>query len=381
MTMFTSDYKLVISMERFSHMLKSVNCGKTMKLTFKSNETFQYTIHAWNWVNEEEKNIFIMIANHKGCGDEGIRQPYYVYHVDYDIGNFTAYLSANKTTWKEAAHTSHLDFGQIGGSNSPYYGNSIVSQPLNNFTSKPSTISRRGTYDSWAGIDLTQNWNKGLFSTTIHGVQVGLSCIDCGITGQIEIAGHIEYGAAGVYVFTIKALPKNVGMRMNLKLTAEGTLIGNWVWNEHLLTLPLLGGFDIPGVIKFGPNLGIDAGFITSALNGTAIITGGSKASISDSSIAEIDVGAIVKENIENIIKQFSGWGPSITPIPLDITAEVEAEAKAYLQFSIQLSLDLFGNYDSCSLYAETNDLYRSRRKCSCSIHGPQSSNSSKTHV
>jgi hypothetical protein len=55
----------------------------------------------------------------------------------------------------------------------------------------------------------------------------------------------------------------------------------------------LAGGFDIPDVITFGPNLDIDAGFDAS---------------------------------------QFSGWGPSITLVPLDITAEVEVEANAYLQ-------------------------------------------------
>jgi hypothetical protein len=381
MTMFTGDNELVISMERFSHMLKSVNCGKTMKLTFKSNETFQYAIHAWNWTNEEEKNSFIMIANYKGCGKEGFRQPYCVHHVDYDMGNFTAYLYANKTTWKEAAHTFHLDFGQVGGSNSLFYSNSTMSQPLNNLTSKPSTISHRATYEKQVGIDLTQNWNKGLFRTTIDGIQVGLSCIDCGITGKIEITGHIEYSAAVVYVFTIDAQPKNVGMHMDLKLTAEGKLIGNWVWNKNLLTLPLLGGFDIPGVLKLGPNLDIDAGFAASALNGSAIIRGGSKASISDNSIAKIDMLAVILGDVEDFVRKFSGWSPSITPIPLDITAEVEAEANAYLQFSLQLSFDLFSNYDSCSSYAEANDLYRRRRKCSCSIQGPQSSNSSKTHV
>jgi hypothetical protein len=158
---------------------------------------------------------------------------------------------------------------------------------------------------------------------------------------------------------------------MDLKLTAEGKLIGNWVWNKNLLTLPLLGGFDIPGILKLGPNLDIDAGFAASALNGSAIIRGGSKASISDNSIAKIDMLAVMLGDVEDFVEKFSGWSPSITPIPLDITAEVEAEANAYLQFSLQLSFDLFSNYNSCSLYAAANDLYRRRRKCSCSIQGP----------
>ena len=356
-------------------MLKSVNCGETMKLTFKSNETFQYAIHSWNWTNEKEKNSFIMIANYKGCGEEGLRQPYYVYRVGYDMGNFTAYLFASKTTWKQAAHTFHLDFGQIGGSNSPYYCNSTVSRPLNNLPSHLSTISRRSTEptdNKLVGLDLTQNWNKALFGTTIQGIQVDLSCTDCGTTGNIEINCHIEFDSNDVSVFAIKAQPRNVGMHMLVKLTAEGTLAGNFVWNKRLLSLPLLGGFRIPHVIKFGPSLDIDGGFDASALNWTAIITGGAKASIPDSSIAMIDVKALTEGRLPDIVT-FSGWSPSITPIPLDITAEVEAEAAAHLQFSLQLSLELFSNYNSCSLYTEANHLYRYRRRYSCSIQSPYS--------
>jgi hypothetical protein len=64
----------------------------------------------------------------------------------------------------------------------------------------------------------------------------------------------------------------------------------------------------------------------------------------------------------------FSGWGPSITSVPLDINAQVEAEVEAHLQFSLQLSLELFSNYICCSLYIEANYLHRSRRRYSCSI-------------
>lgn len=367
MTMFTSDHELIISMERFSHMLKSVNCGETMKLAFKSNETFQYAIHAWNWTNEEEKNSFVMVANYAGCGEEQTRQPYYVYLVDFDISNLSAYLYANKTTWEEAAHTFHLDFGQIGGSNSPYNSNSTVSQSLNNVTSQPSISPRISKDDNLAGIDLTTNWSKDLFKTTIDGIGIGLSCIECGITGTIDILSRLEYGLKTPTVFTLKAQPKNVGMQMVVKLTAEGTLIGNWIWNDLLLSVPLLGGFNIPGILTFGPNLDINAGFDASALNGTAIIIAGSKATISDQAIAMINVSPLLYGQ-EGMKVDFSGWGPSITSVPLDINAQVEAEVEAHLQFSLQLSLELFSNYICCSLYIEANYLHRSRRRYSCSI-------------
>jgi hypothetical protein len=380
MTMFTSDNEHVISLERFSYMLKSVNCSETIKLAFKSNETFQYAIHAWNWTNEEEKNNLIMIANYAGYGEERVRQPYYVYHINFDISNFTAYLYANKTTWEEAAHTFHLDFGQIGSSNSPYNNNSIMSQPPNNLTSQPLIFPHIKHDKKPAGINLTHDWNKDLFNRTIGGIEIGLSCIECGITGTIDITSHIEYRWRKRTVFTIKAQPKNVGMDMVLQLMAKGTLRVNWAWNSSLLSMPLFGGFRIPGILKFGPSLDIDAGFNASSLNATAAIIGGARARISDDAIAMVDVAALLDRR-EGKKVDFSGWSPSIKPVPINIIAEVEAAVKAHLKFSLVLSLQLFSNYISYSLYAKANHLYRTRRKYSSSIRGPYSSNSSKTHI
>ena len=376
--MFTSDNERVISMERFSYMLESVNCSETIKLVFKSNKTFQYAIHAWNWINEEEKNSLIMIANYAGCGEEQVRQPYDVYYVGFDISNFTAYLYANKTTWEE--RTFHLNFGQIGGSNSPYNSNSTVSQPLNNLTIKPSIASRITLDREEAGLDLRQDWNKGLFKTTIRGIEIDLACINCGITGKIHVLSHVEFGPGTPTLFTIKAQPKDVGMHMVLKLTVEGTLAKNFVWNDRVLSIPIFGGFRIPHILTFGPSLDIDAGFDASALNGSAIVIAGAKARVSDDSIAMVNVTALIDKQIGNVI-HFSGWSPSIKPVPLDITAEIEAELEAHLQFSLQLSLELFSNYISCSLYAEANHLYRNWRRYSCSIRSPFTSTSSKTFI
>jgi hypothetical protein len=378
MTMFTSDNERVISMERFSYMLKSVNCSETIKLAFKSNETFQYAIHAWNWTNMEEKNSLIMIANYAGCGEEHVRQPYYVYYIGFDISNFTAYLYINKTTWEE--RTFHLDFGQIGGSNSPYNSNSTVSQPLNNLTSQPLIFPRITKDKKLAGIDLNQDWNKGLFKTTVSGIKIDLACIDCGITGKIEVFSHIEFGPWTPTLYTIKAQPTDVGMHMVLKLTVEGTLAKNFVWNDRILSIPIPGGFRIPYILKFGPSLDIDGGFDASALNGSAIIIVGARARVSDDAIAMVNITALMDKQIGNVI-HFSGWSPTIKPVPLDITAEVEAELEAHLQFSLQLSLELFSNYISYSLYAEANHLYRNWRRYSYSIRSPFCSTSSKTFI
>jgi hypothetical protein len=255
-----------------------------------------------------------------------------------------------------------------------------VSQPLNNLTIQPLIAPRITSDKKLAGIDLSRDWNKGLFKTRIHGMEIDVACIDCGITGKIDVLSHVEFGPGTPTLFTVRAQPKDVGMHMVLKLTAEGTLSRNYVWNDRVLSIPLFGGFRIPYVLKFGPSLDIDAGFDASALNGSAIIIAGAKARVSDDAIAMVNVTALMDKQIGHVV-HFSGWSPSIKPVPLDITAEIEAEVEVHLQFSLQLSLELFSNYISCSLYAEANHLYRNWRRSSCSIRGPFSSTSSKTFI
>src|SRR5262245_5974025 len=98
MTMFTNDGARILSVERFRPMLKSLECGPRMVLSFTSKENFEYAIRAWNWVNENETHAFIMIADDPGCGDDDDRAPYLIYNADYDEEKYIAYLYGTQKT-------------------------------------------------------------------------------------------------------------------------------------------------------------------------------------------------------------------------------------------------------------------------------------------
>ena len=47
-----------------------------MSLTFKSKKAFDQALRKWDFINEDEEEKFLLIANHDGCGPDDERQPY-----------------------------------------------------------------------------------------------------------------------------------------------------------------------------------------------------------------------------------------------------------------------------------------------------------------
>ena len=69
----------IVLLERFESLTKYVDCNGDdghMSLTFKSEDAFQHSLKAWDFVNEAEHHRFMVVANHDGCGRESQRQPY-----------------------------------------------------------------------------------------------------------------------------------------------------------------------------------------------------------------------------------------------------------------------------------------------------------------
>src|SRR5205814_2118567 len=90
MTLYAASGELIISMERFRGMLKSVQCSEHMVLAFNSDTSFQYAIHAWKWVNEADRNSFIIIADDPACAPRDQRRPFNISGIHYDEQKFTA---------------------------------------------------------------------------------------------------------------------------------------------------------------------------------------------------------------------------------------------------------------------------------------------------
>ena len=72
--------KKLLLMEKFNGFTKEVDCttagdGK-LSVTLKNRKIYNYVYRIWGWLNENDKNEFIMITNHKGCGQENERAVY-----------------------------------------------------------------------------------------------------------------------------------------------------------------------------------------------------------------------------------------------------------------------------------------------------------------
>jgi len=80
MTVNAPQGKKLLLMEKFDGFTKEVDCttagdGK-LSVTLKNRKIYNYVYRIWGWLNENDKNEFIMITNHKGCGPKHERTVY-----------------------------------------------------------------------------------------------------------------------------------------------------------------------------------------------------------------------------------------------------------------------------------------------------------------
>ncbi|KAF3907823.1 hypothetical protein AA313_de0203315 [Arthrobotrys entomopaga] len=102
----------LLSLEDLDDLTKSITCKEPhIELAFQTADAMNRAIKAWDWINENESDYFFLIANHEGCGPEGMRHPYKVVKVKYDHKALTATLTTEETTWDDAAANHEVSFG------------------------------------------------------------------------------------------------------------------------------------------------------------------------------------------------------------------------------------------------------------------------------
>jgi hypothetical protein len=325
MVLYTQEDELIVSMERFAHELKYVECDANMSLTFKSNRTFGLVQKNWNWVNFNGLRTFIMIADYSGCGKNQSRDPWVISNVQFDSSSLTVHMDAVLKTWKDVAHSYTLDFGD--------------------FTPSAETNEKRFldvSFDKSFTVDLTSKLPTDIFTITnddgLRNVTLAIDCNDCGTTGNIVFSGHIEASLfGGITTLQLSATPHNIAANLNLTFDLSGMLnldISDPLEiNKKLLTIPFPGGgFSIPDLITFGPNAQVSAGMALDSLEGQASIGFGVHAAIPNTAVAVIDLHSKQKVNI-------GGWEPVITTEPLHIEAEIDAEIELYTEIAVAVSL------------------------------------------
>ncbi|KAH0559367.1 hypothetical protein GP486_004118 [Trichoglossum hirsutum] len=344
MTMYAADGELIISMERFAGMLENVVCGDNMVLDFKTNESFQYALQAWNWTNEDTKNNFIMVANYDGCGPDQQRWPYYVTGVHYDKTKFIAYLDAKEMTWEDAAQTFDLDFGTI------FKGN-IQNNPGNTSTTTASQLQASGapyvnrrlfgwdpslSWDPSVTLDLASDFSQSLISTEVDGVELSVTCTTCGTKGKLVVGGHVSVSFGGLSALSLSAKPQDFAATLELAISAEGTLGSPYNWQQTLGSIPIA-GFEVPEIgLGLGATLDWNVGYYAGNWTGTASVSYGVTASLSNSANLNIDIVNPDKSS-------FSGWAPTFAQKPLSVSAKIETTSQVYSEPELALGFQVLG--------------------------------------
>jgi hypothetical protein len=313
------DHENILSMEKFSGMLKSVDCTpQGVTFQFKDRAAFAYAQRVWDWVNGADNHTFVMVVSAGDCGAEKNqhRQPYVVSNIAYDESHDTAYLNATAEDWKAIAHTYDLQVGHVPLPDDIGLWARDISQDL----SLPVTTS----------FPLS-------ISVPIDDFTTSLACSDCGTTGSISFELKVSMAAFVPTDVTIRMAPKGVSAKAQLTLTESGKIQGLKTWDSPpLVTIPL-DSITIPGgIVDIGPSLKVTFGIGFSDISGSASITSGVIVNLRDTAVLEIDL-----LNPSN--NQFSGWAPSISPLPLTINSEISGGITAYFEESFDLTAQVLG--------------------------------------
>ncbi|GAB1320981.1 hypothetical protein MFIFM68171_11191 [Madurella fahalii] len=322
---WTGQGRRIIDMARFAWELKAVSCTEDMMLQFRHNISFQAAKREWEWVNFNTMHSFVMVADHFKCGKDWSPHPWVVSRASYHAHNLTIRLHAEKSTWRKVTRSYVIDFGEIN----------------RRLPKRAFDFNGDGVFTLY----LASSWPRTFFNRTWDGTKFTVSCAECGTRGSLVFAGHIEGSVfGGIDHLMISATPNNLGASLNLEAKLSGfyDFTGkDWASQEfELTTIPLPSGWRIPGILTFGPNGKLLAGYELTSIAGHATVTAGASASITDDSIAKVDIFSDDKVEIHGWIPTFEVQPPKLTEGGITVKGKDEDGISADVYVQIPLSIE-----------------------------------------
>lgn len=325
MTLYTASSELIISLERFHSMLKSVQCGNTTVLEFVDNDAFQYAIRAWNWVNEREQHRFILIADDPGCGPDDQRAPFLINSVEYDEQRAIVHLHGSEKAWQEVAQTFDLEYGTVP------------------FPQRAGNLSRRfGDWGTTKGfsVPLTNSLDGNIFNEPIpSGGKFRLDCTDCGISGSLDVTFKVRVEVLVPVEVSMTVSPRSVHADLGLRLGLATPRLPNQIsvsYSKGFLDIPVPAwDFEIPKIGGFATHFKGKIGISLSRAQDAMTVDFGAVAKLQDSAVAKLDL-------VNPDDGQFHGWLPTFQAKPFHLSNNVSADVSVYLQWTLGPQFTLF---------------------------------------
>ncbi|PKY02708.1 hypothetical protein P168DRAFT_239504 [Aspergillus campestris IBT 28561] len=326
MVVYSKQDEKILDLDKLALVLESVTCGEKMALKFKNKLFYAAAKIAWGWVNFNDQRSFVVVANWKGCGDPKARNPWVVSNAAFNDKTATVTLDSVESTWQKISNSYTMDFGDI------MLGDSGKDKRWLDFDlSKAFTVDLSSKFPSEIA-----NWT---LNTPYVDAHLAITCDDCGTEGTVKFAGHIEGSVfGGLDKLEVSATPHGVSAHVGVSLDFHGDVDFEGLpapGDEFtLLELPLPSGWRVPGVLTFGPNVKINAGYTVERIIGDAHVSTGITASIPDDSVAKVDLASKKKVDI-------SGWKPKIEADPLEVSVQIDATAHLYTEVAVAASIEV----------------------------------------
>ncbi|KAF3028663.1 hypothetical protein E8E15_010708 [Penicillium rubens] len=285
----------IVSMEKFGHLLKSVDCTDNgMVVEFEDTRAFGYTQRGWQWVNDDDDRKLILVMGSKQCGWNSHRTPFIVSSIAFDKPSLKAKLSGVVTDWKRLFRNYEITVGKA-----------------------PESSTSRRDWDSEASLSFNHKFpsaNRYLFPV--------------GISPWIF---HTTYGTPKSASITLS--PNGVSASLTPRLGLSGNITNEIADEFELISIPVQ-GISIPGgVLELGPEVVFSFGYQIGPVRGSAGISSGVTLSLEDSAELEID---FLSPDVSA-----GGWTPQVETEPMEMDAKIEAGAEIYTKAEVQFSASI----------------------------------------
>ena len=368
----------MVMMERFEGYTSSVDCkgdDGEMSLTFGTQSAYDYAVQTWSRVNRNENDMFILIANHDGCGPDHERQPYYITNVNPDPRTLTTFLTARPADWQKVAVTYDITFGQRLPLARPdirrrgFFGDiwdgikDVAGDVVDAVGDAAEAVVDAAGQVIGAGVDVVEDFfeegaefagdvveavgdaiqgnarlsramdfpfnvrNENERSNIYSGAngRLNLDCINCFIAGNFRVTGRVAVESFKIVEFSVAASPQNVRAALVFEASANTLTTDRIDETKELFSAPIPGiGIAIPGIFKLGGVLSYEVGF-SASITGQAVVDFGLKAFIPDESLAKVDLGS-------RGTSQATGFKPTVEPVFEVKTLQASLAISAYSQ-------------------------------------------------
>ncbi|KAL2808272.1 hypothetical protein BJX63DRAFT_436259 [Aspergillus granulosus] len=329
MVAYSRQNERILDMDKFAFALAEASCNaEDMFLKFKHKLIYHAAKIAWQWVNYNDLRSFVLVPSWEGCGADKSHDPWVVTRVTFDDNAQKVNLEATQSSWKKVMNTFVLDFGEV-----------VLGSDRGDDRKRDIIPDLDAKFRLDVGATLPQQIFQWQVSRGVLNASVTANCNDCGTSGTLVFAGHVEaslsFSGFEVDKFEISVRPEGVQAHVGLSLDFLGHLdypkLVKPAQEFELLEIPV-SGWNIRGIFEFGPRILLNAGYSIDYIEGVASVSTGITARIPDSAIAKLDL--LAEDSVE-----VSGWAPVIETDPLEAQAQVNAQATLYTEIALSVSL------------------------------------------